>query len=329
MKLKIFIMLITLSTIINAQAKFSDISSYPGSFSRMGFGARGMGMSNALSSVYTGNLVSYYNPALSAFQSKNSAQVGYSFLSLDRSLNFASFTRNFEFSSKDTTKKRTRSAGISVGVINAGVSKIDGRDNQGIATGDLSTSENQFFIGLANRFSEKFAVGIAVKLYYFHLYDNINSTTMGFDLGAIYIFNPNFSAAFVISDINSKYKWDTTDLYGQDGNNEENKFPVLKKLSVAYNFIEPKILTVVELENSNAKTNYLRFGAEYNLYENLFLRCGVDKINLNNSDVSAKPSIGFTYNYKFESWEFGFDYAYIYEPYSINNIHVVGLNFIL
>ncbi|MFH0736600.1 MAG: hypothetical protein V1773_19070 [bacterium] len=329
MKLKFFIMLITLSAIITAQPKYSDISSYPGSFSRLGFGARGMGMANAMGAVYTGSLVSYYNPALSAFQSKNSAQVGYSFLSLDRSLNFANFTRNFEFSSKDSTKKGTRAAGISIGVINAGVSKIDGRDNQGISTGDLSTSENQFFIGLANKFSDKFAVGIAVKLYYFHLYDKINSTTMGFDIGALYIFNKNLSAAFVLTDVNSKYKWDTTDLYGQEGNNEENKFPILKKISVAYNFIEPKILAVAEIENSNAKTNYLRFGAEYNIYENLYLRCGVDKINLNNSDVSTRPSFGFSYNYKFENWDFGFDYAYIYEPYSINNVHVIGLNFIL
>lgn len=329
MKSKILIILFVFTTLIYSQAKFSEISSYPGSFSRMGFGARGIGMGNAMGAVYTGNLVSYYNPALGVFQNENAAQVGYSFLSLDRSLNFLSFTRNFKFSSKDSTKISYRAAGVSAGIINAGVSKIDGRDNQGISTGDLSTSENQFFIGLSNRFSEKFAIGVAVKLYYFKLYDKVNSTSMGFDIGAIYLFNKNLSAALIVSDINSKYKWDTTELYGQEGNNEENKFPVLKKLSVAYNFSEPKVLAVIELENTNADANFLRLGAEYNMYENLFLRAGVDKINLNNSDFPAKPSFGFSYTFGFEGWKLGFDYAYVYEPYSINNIHVLGLNFIL
>lgn len=64
-------------------------------------------MGNAMSSVTTGNLVSYYNPALSPFQQNNFAQVGYSFLSLDRSLNFINFTRKFDFYSvKDTSSNK-------------------------------------------------------------------------------------------------------------------------------------------------------------------------------------------------------------------------------
>ena len=68
-----------------------------GSFSRMGFGARGMGMGNSLGAVIDGNLVSYYNPAVSAFENDNSFQTSYSFLSLDRYLNFLSYTRRFKF----------------------------------------------------------------------------------------------------------------------------------------------------------------------------------------------------------------------------------------
>ncbi len=39
-------------------------------------------------------------------------------------------------------------------LLTAGVSGIDGRDNNGLQTGELSTSENQFFLSVANRFSE-------------------------------------------------------------------------------------------------------------------------------------------------------------------------------
>ena len=157
------------------QPQFSSMASMPGTFSRFGFGARGIGMGNAMSSVTEGNLVSYYNPALPVFQEGNSFQAGYSFLSIDRSLNFFNFTRKFDFFSKQDTsseRKPRTTAGVSAGIINAGVSNIDGRDNNGLPTGELSTSENQFFIALANRFSEKLSIGIAAKFYYyFHLYD--------------------------------------------------------------------------------------------------------------------------------------------------------------
>ena len=126
--------------IVSAQSAVSDISSMPGSFSRLGFGARGMGMGNAMSAVIDGSLVSYYNPALAPFQVGNSFQTSYSILSLDRSLNFINYTRRFELGKKvnpDGTIVPRSIAGISVGIINAGVSNIDGRDSDGRKTGDL------------------------------------------------------------------------------------------------------------------------------------------------------------------------------------------------
>jgi hypothetical protein len=52
---RIFIAIILLtSTIIIAQPQFSEMAVQPGAFSRMGFGARGMGMGNAMSAVITG-----------------------------------------------------------------------------------------------------------------------------------------------------------------------------------------------------------------------------------------------------------------------------------
>ena len=187
MKKVLLVTLITFS-LVYSQSKTSKISSDAGAFSRMGFGARGMGMGNAVSSVTEGNVVSYYNPALSVFQEGNFFQASYSFLSFDRTLNFINFTRKFQFKSSDTSSRKfIPVAGLSAGIINAGVSKIDGRDNQGIKTGDLSTSENQFFLSFANRFSKKLAIGIAAKFYYYRLYDKITSGGFGLDIGLLYM----------------------------------------------------------------------------------------------------------------------------------------------
>ena len=76
MKKYIYISFILLNTIAFAQPKFSELAVKPGAFSRIGFGARGIGFGNALSSITEGQLVSYYNPAITPFQENNSFQAG-------------------------------------------------------------------------------------------------------------------------------------------------------------------------------------------------------------------------------------------------------------
>jgi hypothetical protein len=310
-----------------AQPQFSEIAVKPGAFSRMGFGARGIGMGNALSAVTTGNLVSYYNPALIVYQEGNSFQTSYSFLSLDRSLNFLNFTKRFDFySSKDTSAEPRSTAGFTLGIINSGVSNIDGRDNQGLQTGDLSTSENQFFLGVANRFSKKFSIGINAKFYYYKLYEDISSTSVGLDIGALYRINDQFNASVMISDINSKYEWNTADIYGQEGTTTEDKFPVLLKIGIGYQTKETGIVAGIDFENSNAGTNVVRLGIEYNIFEGLYLRGGADQFDLSNQDRPAKPALGFSYFRGFGDIVIGVDYAFMVEQYSPQDRHIIGLN---
>jgi hypothetical protein len=317
MRNKIVFLAVTIlffSGLLIAQPKFTEINSKVGAFSRMGFGARGIGMGNAMSSVTTGNLVSYYNPAISSFQEGNLLQTGYSFLSLDRSLNFLSFTRKFDFySAKDSSEDRKpkSTAGISFGIINSGVSGIDGRDNNGLQTGELSTSENQVFLGVSNRFSKKLSLGIAVKFYYYKLYEEITSDGLGLDIGALYKVNDNWNISLMISDLNSKYSWDTSPIYQQQGLTTSDEFPVLKKIGASYYNPAIKILTAIEFENSNAGTNIIRLGAEYNIYDNLFLRGGIDQFNLSNTDAGVKPSLGFSYAKALGDWTIGVDYSFM------------------
>jgi hypothetical protein len=319
-KYLLFIFLILTAAAV-AQPKFSKIAAMPGAFSRMGFGARGIGMGNALLSVTEGNLVSYYNPAVSVFQEGNSFQTSYTFLSLDRSLNFLSFTKRF-----DVGGKKDRAAGISAGIINSGVSKIDGRDNQGLQTGELSTSENQFFVALGKRFNEKIAVGIEAKFYYYKLYESITSSGVGVDIGLLYKINEEWNAAIAVADLNSAYKWDTSTLYGTDGTNSTDKFPSLRKLGVSYYNKNLGLLASLDFENSSGETNIIRAGAEYNIIEGLFIRVGIDQFNLSNSDFLPKPSAGFSYARSFDGLRIGVDYAFMIEQYSPQDRHVVGIN---
>jgi hypothetical protein len=316
--------------LLNAQPKLSKVNSAAGAFSRIGFGPRGIAMGNSISAVKDGDLLSYYNPAVSVFQNDNSFQSGYSFLSLDRKLNFVSFTRRFDFYSiRDSAvenRKPRSSAGISVGLINSGVTNIDERDNQGIKKGMLSTSENQYYLSLAVKFSEKVAVGFSAKFYYYKLYQDITSTGLGFDVGLLYSYSKNMTFSFVLSDLNSKYKWDSSPLYNIEGSLTENKFPTGKKVGLSYKFDEYEMLTTAEFYFDNFGTKTLRIGAEYNPIDDLFLRAGLDNFQLNNGDESVKPSFGIGYAKKFANVVIGFDYAFMYEPYSAQDRHIIGIH---
>jgi len=325
----IALILIFISTLA-AQPEFSSISSQPGAFSRMGFGARGIGMGNAMSSVKYGNLVSYYNPALSVFQKESSFQASYAILSLDRKLNFLNFTKHFTLPGKrkkvGKMKEPSLMAGISFGIINAGVGNIIGRDNQGNNTGEFSTTENQFFVSVAKEFSKKIALSISIKFYHYNLFQDVTSTGIGFDLGGIYSLNEQWTLSVMIADLNSKYKWDTVPVLQQNGSQTENKFPLLKKIGVSYLSKEFNTLVATELESSNGGTTIFRIGAEHYLTENVTLRGGIDQYNLKNSDFPIRPSLGVSFIRKVGNFLLSVDYAFVIERYSPDDRHIVGIS---
>lgn len=314
------------ASLILAQPQYSNYNSMSGAFSRLGFGARGMGMGNSIGAVIDGNMISYYNPALSVFQEGNYFQTSYSILSLDRSLNFLNFTKRFELGKKNNGGKPRSYAGFSAGIINAGVSDIDQRDSQGEKVGTLSTSENQFFISVANRFSEKLSIGVGLKFYYYSLDPDATSSGFGLDFGALYRYNNNLTIAVTVTDINSKYKWDTSNIYGLDGNSTVYEFPLLMKIASAYKFDELGLLVSGEFEHSNAETDFIRLGAEYIIFTDFFLRAGLDRLSVSNSDIPMRPTFGFSYYKEFIGLNFGLDYAFVLEPYSPFDQHILGIN---
>jgi len=181
-------------------------------------------------------------------------------------------------------------------------------------------------LGLAARISEKFSLGLSIKYYYYKLYEEINSTSLGFDIGALYRLNENFNISLVISDINSKYKWDTSPEYGQNGITTEDKFPNIRKIGISYRNKEIGILGAIEFENSNTQTNILRAGVEYNIYDQLYIRGGIDQFNLDNLDWPVVPSLGFSFFKAFNSFVVGVEYAFQFEKYT-GGRNIIGINF--
>jgi len=278
----------------------------------MGFGARGIGMGNALSSVPFDNISSYYNPALLPYQSAPTVLLSYGSLSLDRRLNFASYSQHLN-----------PDAGLSVGIINAGVGNIDGRDNDGVPTQTYSTSENQFFFSFGLKPDEKFAFGVTAKVLYYHLFTDVNSTTFGVDIGALYAVSDELKIAFVVQDVLSKYKWDTSKIYGTSGSSTEDKFPLRKRLGASYYARDLGLLVSGEAELIGSAA-FARFGAELALFSGLQIRGGIDQISFSGA-VTSKPSLGFSVQTQVASWSPRFDYAYVFDPYVSTGMHFLTL----
>ncbi len=287
-----------------------------GAFSRMGFGARGMGMGNAMTGVTEGEVFGYYNPATIPLSSYKTISASFGILTLDRKMNFLGYSQPIK-----------PSAGLSVGLINSGVSDIDGRDSDGEQTGALRTSENQLYLAFANRFKAGFSLGISFKLYYHHLYTDVSTTTVGIDVGLLIPIAENLSLGATVRDINSQYKWDTSELYGQGGNTTIDKFPILYTIGAAYALPDSIGLVSVDLEASNQSTAIARIGIEAPIVPELTLRGGLDRVDLREEGNGVRPAFGFTLARSFsESWTPALTYAYVIEPFATSGLHMISLS---
>jgi hypothetical protein len=314
--IKLIIIFLTLSA-----ASYSQLGGLPGAFSRMGYSSRGISMGNAVTAVSSGDISGLYNPALSSFQNEHMLSLSYSFLSLDRSLNFISYTKNFKLPNQSEG-----GAGITFAWINSGVGKIDGRDIDGFSIGELSTSENLFVFAPSIRVSDKIALGAGFRLYYSKLYEGVTSTTFGFDLGGLYKVNDNINLAVTVKDINSKYEWNTIDLYGsQNGTQTKEKFPRLYTLGISYRLPKEFGLVSAEYQTSNKRSNMFRVGAEINPVKDIKFRAGWDRLDYNAEDMlgGSRPSAGVGYQKTFGSYIVGIDYSFALEPYTHNPFQTI------
>lgn len=299
---------------LGIQLASAQTAGRPGAFARMGFGARGMGMGNAMTGVVIGDISGYYNPAVPAFAGVRHADATVTFLSLDRSLNFLGYTQQLP-----------PTGGVSAGLINAGVGEIDGRDRDGEKTETYSTYENLLFLSFSNRLAEQFSVGVTMKLYHSKLFEQVTTTTVGFDAGALFRVNDRFSIGLAFQDIGSKYKWNTKDVYS-DGRETEDKFPAVRRLGVSYASGDDMGIISVEAEHSPGGSVILRGGIEYAAMEFFTVRGGIDRIDFGDEATGVRPAFGFTLRNDAGGWTPALTYAYAHESFAPRGYHIITLS---
>ncbi len=316
-----------------------------GAFARMGFGARGVAMSNALVADGSGFASPYYNPALAPFIARQSIDASAALMTLDRELQFLQFA----------TPLRPR-AGIAAGLIHAGVSDIDGRDGSGYHTGTFSTDEYALFLSFGVRLAPRVTAGFGLQFFRADIFEGLSPVnSIGLDVGLSVGVTEALRLGVVVDDLLARYSWDTSDLLGSSGRTTSDRFPTRLRLGGSYHLMGRKLLVTVEYESrftsSEVRTrdirligdtprevftserltlhdSRLRLGAEYQPVAAFAVRGGLGR--LADSELGGlRPSAGFMVEQALGSLLARAEYAFVLEPYALGTMHLITLRFFL
>ncbi|MEQ9103906.1 MAG: PorV/PorQ family protein [Rhodothermales bacterium] len=319
---------------------------HAGAFSRMGFGARGISMGNALAADVSGQASPWYNPAHAPRMSSQSLSASAATLSFDRTVQFLALGAPLQ-----------ERAGFSVGLIHAAVSDIDGRDNSGFHTGRLSVNEYAGFLAFGLRFSDRFAGGLSFQFFRSDLFEGMTpARSVGLDVGFSYALTPDWAVAFVIDDLLARYSWDSSSI-SSSGRSVTDNFPRRLRLGVTHRPrpLDGRLLLAAELESRTTtvevrttrtrvfggnvvettdasdltfQETHVRAGAEYAPIEAFALRLGLEQLG---SDVlgSVRPSAGFRAEQAVGDLRLRAEYAFSWEAAAAGSIHLLTLTLVL
>ncbi len=315
-----------------------------GSFARLGFGARGMAMSNALIADTGGNTSPYYNPALAPFATGQNLQASAAFMTFDRELQFLQFASPLP-----------PSAGVAVGLIHAGVSNIDGRSSSGYHTETLNTDEFAVFLAFGLKLGQRASIGLGLQVFradYLADLEPVNSA--GLDVGLTIQVTRDLRIGVVADDLLAKYLWDTSGVLSDGGKSTSDNFPTRLRIGGRYALADGKASIVAEYESRvstfeyrtrlveevglepvqvvqtnelQLQQNLFRIGGEYKFAEQFAVRGGIDRIG--DTDGGIRPTAGFMLAQPLGSLTAWFEYAFALEPYATGTMHVLTLRLFL
>ncbi len=313
---------------------------YAGAFARMGFGARGLSMGNALAADARSDTSPYYNPAFAPLASGQKMEASVATLSFDRSLQFLQLSAPLQ-----------KKAGFALGIIHAAVSDIDGRDNSGFHTANLSVDEYAGFLAFGLKFSERVSAGINLQMFQTDLFDGLTpARSIGLDIGFVYRIRPSWSVGLVADDLLARYSWDSSDL-GGSGSTITDAFPRRIRFGISTYQLDGKLSIHSELESrfssvrsevrktrvfgdNPAETSEekllisqefrFRTGLEYTPIDGFAFRAGVEQLGSEVLD-SIRPSLGFMGEQNVGELKIRAEYGFAYEAKAGGKLHLISL----
>jgi len=266
----------------------SDLGGYTGTSSRFTADPLAAG-TGGITLFHNSSTNSYsQNPAAQAWFDEKSFNAGLVQLSLDRFIY-----------SVNASVPMPPTAHLSVGLIAAGTNNIEARDSRGYYAGDLSDTEMTYLLSFSNRFSEKLAFGLSLKLLTKQFSSDeewldLKGSGFGAGIGVIYKPMQGSTFALALKDWNSSYKWKTQDLFDR-GSSYQDIFP----MSLAWGWQQKFGSTALALEHNHyfIGEDIFRVALIWSKITNLTLNTG-----LSYEDETIFPGISARYEL---SWKQG------------------------
>ncbi len=334
---------LVLSLTANAQ---TPLAGSPGSYSRIGTDAYSISVGNATVASPDNFAVGFESPALTGLVRKNYYQATTFSRGLDRNL-YSIYGQNL----------LGAAASVSYGILYSKTGNIDGRDSDGKHTKNYETSEatGLFNFSLKPR-NMNFTVGLNLKWRYADFFEDVPSTSVwAVDFGIAYpLLDEKLILALSVQDINSNYRWDTKEIYSENGNQKIDKFPVRIRFGASYQLPEYQLTILSEFENWSYEAEqrefkiaegnfpvteltttgtkkysgqFLKAGFVWKPMEETEFRAGMDRFDLTYNDVDPKFGFGFRYNHLTGKFKPSIDFAYVIEPIGPQNTFVLSLGF--
>ena len=278
---------------------FAD-SNHAAAYSRIGVGARALGMGGAYVAVADDPTASVWNPAGLARVEKLAFTFmytgGYDF---DRSHNFFGYAQSFSLGS------------VGIGWTNAGLDDLERRSGVGPSEGDFDVSDNLILLSLARQYGA-FGFGLTGKIFDQKI-DGESESGGGVDAGVFLEANDRVNVGIAIQDIASEI--------GDDD------LPYNIRAGLCANPIGD-LLVAADLEHLENDQTVYHLGAEawFEYYPGymLALRAGVSDLGRDHQDNSYSAGLGFKVP---RFYGLGIDYAFVTEmEEALGDNHRISLN---
>jgi len=302
-------------------AHSADDGGYAGAPVQWGVGARPVAMGQAFTAVADGPTGFWWNPAGISQVRVNALEAAWRSMSFDRQAGYVAFLHPF---SRDD-------AAMAIGWVYGGVTDLYEYDLDGRQGAKISNYNNALTFTFARRFTPALSIGVNLR-YVQQNIANINTYTIGFDLGAQIRFVHDWylgqtripmskvRLGAAVQRIGQKYPWNTGKYWvqkGSPGSTQDERFPVIVRTGVAASLLGDRALVSIDGEFNQKQSTRLHVGVEAKPLAAFALRAGLD---------NGRPTFGAGFEPRLGGrMKILLDYAFAAQPGTIDPEHVFSL----
>jgi len=266
---------------------------YAGAFQQLGLGARALGMGGAFVGVADDATAGFWNPAGLVQIKTRTFGAFFRKMTLDRRLSYVIYCQPVR-----------NEATISMSWINAGVSDVMGRNEEGEITEEIKNYENAIEFFFARKILKELSAGVRLGYVQQNL-ANINAYGIGFGFSVFGKPLQELRLGAAVENLGMKYSWTSGEYWkkhGLLGSSSKDEFPINLRFGASYLLLDDRILLCSEIDKNTKQKEKIHLGIEGWILQSLAGRAGYNK---------GGWTLGMGLKHEMRSAILGFDYAFV------------------